>query len=161
MRKRSILGLVLASLFVASPLYAQAGGSLSTQDYIDIQQLYARYNHAIDSGDAEAYAGTFTADGVFNNNSGREALLNFARNYAKTGTTQRHWNTNLLITPRPEGANGTVYLFLLDVVAKPPAIAVTLKYEDAMVKTAQGWRFKKRVTRADAAPAPAAAKPPQ
>jgi len=158
-RAPSILALAMATLVVATPLFAQTGGSLSTQDYIDIQQLYARYNHAIDSGDAETWAGTFTADGVFNNNSGREALLNFARNYAKTGTTRRHWNTNLLITPTPEGASGTVYLFLLDIAAKPPTVATAAKYEDLLVKTAQGWRFKKRATRADAAPAPAT--PPQ
>jgi actinorhodin biosynthesis protein ActVIA len=164
MRKQRILRFALAALAMAAPAFAQSG-SLSTQDYIEIQQLYARYNHAIDSGDAEAYAGTFTADGVFNNNNGREALLTFARGYAKNnGSNRRHWNTNLLITPTPEGANGTVYLFLLDVTAKPPSIVTTLTYEDTMVKTPQGWRFKKRMTKPDVAPASASAatpRPPQ
>ena len=152
MRKSAVLGLGLAALLTAGPAYAQ---TLSTQDYIDIEQLYARYNHAIDSGDADAYAGTFTPDGVFNNNSGREALLNFVRGYAaKGGATRRHWNTNLLITPTAEGANGTVYLFLLDTTAKPPGIVTSLKYQDVLVKTSAGWRFKKRTTVPDAAPAP-------
>ncbi len=43
-----------------------AAGGLSAQDYFEIQQLYARYNNAIDSGDAEGWAATFTSDGVFN-----------------------------------------------------------------------------------------------
>jgi len=163
MRTVRIVGRLSASLVVLSLLLAadaaraQGQGSLTTQDYIDIQQLYARYNVAIDAGDAEAYANTFTADGVFNTFSGREAILGFARSY--TGTNRRHWNTNLVITPTPEGANGTVYLFLLDVSVRPPAVGVALKYQDTLVKTAQGWRFKKRVTTPDG-PAPATAQAP-
>jgi hypothetical protein len=155
---KAVLGWTLAILVAAAPAFGQ---TLTTQDYIDIQQLYARYNLAIDSGDADAYANTFTPDGVFNNNNGRDALLNFARNYAKApaNLARRHWNTNLVITPTAEGANGTVYLFLLDTSAKPPAIGVTLKYEDQLVKTAQGWRFKRRMTRPDTAPV--SPKPPQ
>jgi hypothetical protein len=149
-----ILGVALAALAAAGPVYAQSG-SLSTQDYIDIQQLYARYNIAIDAGDAESWAATFTPDGVFNTFSGKEALLGFVRSYAgkMNGTNRRHWNTNLLITPTPEGASGTVYLFLLDVSVRPPAITSASKYEDALVKTPQGWRFKKRTTRGEGPPA--------
>jgi len=159
MRRQRIVGLALAAVAMAGPVYAQ-GGTLSAQDFADIQQLYARYNHAIDSGDAEAYAGTFTPDGVFLNNTGREALMNFARTYAKNGgLNRRHWNTNLVVTPTPDGANGSVYLFLLDVTTKPPSVGTTLKYEDTLVKTAQGWRFKKRITKPDVPPASASAKP--
>ena len=145
--------LVFSSPLVAGSARAQGHGSLTTQDYIDIQQLYARYNVAIDAADAEGYANTFTSDGVFNTFNGRDALLGFARNY--TGTSRRHWNTNLVITPTPEGAKGSVYLFLLDVSVRPPAISTAIQYDDALVKTAQGWRFKKRTTKVDG-PAPAA-----
>jgi len=58
-----LVGVLLGS---APRLTAQHGPELSTQDYIDIQQLYARYYTAIDSGKAEAWADTFVADGVFN-----------------------------------------------------------------------------------------------
>jgi hypothetical protein len=152
---------VAAAILAAAPAFAQSG-TLTAQDYAEIQQLYARYNHAIDAGDAEAYAATFTEDGVFNTNNGREALLTFVRNYAKNGgTNRRHWNTNLLIMPTPQGANGSVYLFLLDVTTRPPSIGATIKYEDELVKTPQGWRFKKRVTKPDPPPASASAKPQQ
>ena len=50
---------------------------LTTQDYIDIEQLYATYNHAIDSGDGEAWAATFTADGTFNKFTGHDQLVGF------------------------------------------------------------------------------------
>ena len=131
-------------------------GSLSTQDYIDIQQLYARYNEAIDSGDGEAYATTFTPDGIFNTYKGHDALVGFIQQWKEkmNGANRRHWNTNLVITPTAEGASGSVYLMLLDVGVRPPAIVSTAKYTDALVKTADGWRFKQRATRGDAPPRP-------
>ena len=52
---------VLAVVVSGAPLVrSQQNGKLTTQDYIDIQQLYARYNMSIDTGDGEAWAGTFT-----------------------------------------------------------------------------------------------------
>lgn len=147
---------VVSSLLAATPVSAQSKGSLTTQDYVDIQQLYARYNVAIDAANAEAYADTFTADGVFNTFNGRDALLGFARGY--TGTNRRHWNTNLVITPTPDGAKGSVYLFLLDVSTRPPSISTAIQYDDTLVRTPQGWRFKKRITKMDGPP-PAAAPP--
>ena len=38
---------------------------LTTADTLEILDLIARYNHAIDSDDGEAYADTYTDDGVF------------------------------------------------------------------------------------------------
>src|SRR5690349_2229847 len=90
--------------------------SLATQDYIDIQQLYARYNTAIDTGDAEGWASTFTPDGVFNNNTrGHDALVQFVHDWRdkRNGANRRHWNSNLVITPTGDGAIGSVYLMLL------------------------------------------------
>jgi ketosteroid isomerase-like protein len=130
---------------------------LTTQDYVEIQQLYARYNHAIDSGDAEGWAATFTADGVFNQRfTGRDGLLEFMNQWKEkmNGANRRHWNSNLLITPSAEGASGKVLLMLLDVGTKPPSIVMTGQYTDALVKTANGWRFKSRDVKNDAAPKP-------
>ena len=54
----------------------------ATEDRDEILQLLYRYNHAIDNGDAEGWADTFTPDAVFdaagNLMSGREALVAFA-----------------------------------------------------------------------------------
>jgi len=137
------------------------GGSLTAQDYVDIQQLYARYNFAIDSGDIEAYVALYTPDGSFNTFTGQDGLRTFMKN--RNGGTRRHWNTNLVITPTPEGAKGAVYLMFLDVGMKPPAVTGAGKYEDALVRTPQGWRFKKRQTFPDppAAPPPAMLPPQQ
>ena len=153
MRKTYALTIVLTSLLLGGALsHAQDGkkGSLTAQDYVEIQQLYARYNHIIDSGDIEGYVALYTPDGSFNNNSGQEGLRTFMKN--RNGGTRRHWNTNLVITPTPEGAKGAVYLMFVDVGMKPPAITGAGRYEDSLIKTAQGWRFKQRRTFPDPAP---------
>jgi len=160
-RFTAILALLLVGGCVGW-LYGQqrkATGSLTADDYTEIQQLYARYNHAIDSGDAEGWAATFVPDGTFNTFTGHDALVGFIHNWHDhlNGANRRHWNSNLLITGTPEGANGSVYLLLIDVSTHPPSIATAAKYDDQLVKTPQGWRFKKRATKADGPAVTAAA----
>ena len=134
----------------------KTAGKLTSDDLVEIQQLYAKYNWSLDSGDAEAYASTFTPDGVFNNNVGHDAIVKFANTFhTGLGAHVHHWNTNLMITPTPDGASGQVYLVLVDFANKPATIATSATYSDELVKTAQGWRFKKRATKGDVAPAPA------
>jgi len=157
MRRKSLTisaAIALAFAGVALNFGQQRKGSLTADDYIEIQQLYAHYNIAIDSGDAEGYAGTFVPDGVFNTFAGHDALAGFVHRWRENmkGGNMRHWNTNLAITGTPEGADGSVYLLLVDVSVKPPVIATAARYEDQLVKTPQGWRFKKRVTKGESAP---------
>jgi hypothetical protein len=161
MHRRIRIVVVVAALLVTWPLGVIRGQSraakaaLTTQDYVEIQQLYARYAMTIDAGDAEGWADTFTADGVFNNASrGRTALVQFVHDWRdkRNGADRRHWNSNLVIRPSDDGATGSVYLLLLDISARPPVMAMSAMYEDALVKTPQGWRFKSRVLHGDAAP---------
>ncbi len=155
MRKAHMFGVVLLAAIVVGGAAWVSGqsrsGALSTQDYIDIQQLYAQYNWAIDAGDIEGYVALYTPDGSFNTFNGAEGLRTFMK--GRPAGTRRHWNTNLAITPSPEGARGKVYLMLIDVGQKPPAVATAARYDDVIVKTSGGWRFKKRQTFADPAPA--------
>src|SRR5215467_10843322 len=60
--------------------------ALTAQDYYEIQQLYARYAHALDSeaGHGAMFAAAFTPDGILvdrngNRYAGRDQLLAFAR----------------------------------------------------------------------------------
>ncbi len=152
--------IVVALSVLAAPVFAAE--KLSTQDFLEIEQLYAKYNHAIDGGDGEAWADTFTPDGVFNTRfTGREALIGFIKTWKERGgATRRHWNSNLHIVGTAEGAKGAVYLMLWDVGVRPAAIVSTGMYDDVLVKTANGWRFKSRVVKGDT-PAPTAAAPAQ
>jgi ketosteroid isomerase-like protein len=142
---------------VAAFAHAQSRKAvLSTQDYVEIQQLYARYAQTIDAGDAEGWANTFTADGVFNNSSrGHDSLVTFVHDWRdkRRGASLRHWNSNLVVTPAADGARGAIYMLLLDVSEKAPTVTASYRYEDALVKTADGWKFKTRVLHRDAAAA--------
>lgn len=136
-------------------LHAQSGKTLSAQDFVDIQALYARYNWALDTGDIDAWAATFTPDGAFNANVGREAVLKFGHSWHDgRGSHLKHWNANLVVTPTADGASGQAYLALVDFQTKPPSLAGSSTYADQLVRTPQGWRFKKRQTKGDVAPQP-------
>jgi hypothetical protein len=162
MFKRSVN--VLAVVFLGAILgemtwsLAQQGKTkeLTAQDYTEIQQLYARYNFAIDVNDAENMTATFTDDGGFYNGSrvngiGHDGILTFMHN--RKLDMRRHWNTNLMITSTPEGVKGAVYLLIVDVGKQPPVILSAAKYDDTLVKTRKGWRFKKRVVNNEGPPA--------
>ena len=68
---------VLMALLVFTSLAAEKD-SVRAQDRVEIEQLMWNYIHALDSGNAEAYAALFTPDGQFGRGStaikGREAL---------------------------------------------------------------------------------------
>jgi SnoaL-like domain len=149
---------ILTSALAAGIMFAGtclAASGLSAQDYFEIQQLYAQYNNAIDSGDAEGWAATFTPDGVFNTFVGHDALVGFVKTWREKlgGATRKHWNNNLQLTGNSKAAQGSVYLMLVDFGTKPPSILATASYTDNLVKTKDGWRFTKRTTKGDSAPA--------
>lgn len=162
--KHFVLALAMSGLALTAT--AVAADPMTAQDYVEIQQLYAKYNHSIDSGNADAWADTFTADGAFNNNVGRDALKKFINDTwvgrMNGPSTRQHWNTNLSITGDSKAAKGSVYLMLVDFSTKPVSIASMGLYDDELVKTPQGWRFTKRQTKragpATPAPAPAQSK---
>ena len=158
MFQRSLFSAValLAALTVIGPgAAAETGGApkLTADDYIEIQQLYANYAQALDRGEGEHFASTFVLDGEFTGGrgpgrgsevrspiKGKEALSQMG---SRGGS--RHFNANLVITPTPEGAKGSVYLLLFNARNIPATIVETAIYEDTLVKTPQGWKFKNRV----------------
>lgn len=150
MQRALISAIVVGILAIASSSAAQ-GGSLSADDYIEIQQLYAKYAQTLDLGDAEGWANTFTPDGVFGESVGHEQLRAFADGFmGNFDGAARHWNSQLVITPTADGASGSCYLLLVDTRSQPAGITVAGIYQDEIVKTASGWRFKERVFSMDA-----------
>ena len=120
-------GLLLAVLCLGLTVDARAQKTatkpvLTTQDYIDIQQLLNRYAFALDtcSNNGYDYADLYTPDGVFywginaRKSVGREELAEAAGGgklgckRAKSATLenpiQGHITVNAVIEPSPEGA---------------------------------------------------------
>jgi 3-phenylpropionate/cinnamic acid dioxygenase small subunit len=128
---------------------------LTVDDQLAIQQLYARYNHAIDSGDGAAWAACFTTNGTFSsatgNFAGHEQLESFGNAFA-TRMKARHWTNNLLLEGDGSAATGSCYLMLLRLTPgeQPPAtILVTAIYRDQLARTADGWKFASRTVTGD------------
>ena len=136
-----------------SPSRASASGSatkLTAEDYIEIQQLVARYPYALDqNGDEGAsYANLFTADGVFRQprTEGRANLATMASRAPRGPHYTRHFLTNHIIEATAEGATGKQYLVAVDIGERgePNSIFLGGHYEDVYVRTPEGWRFKTR-----------------
>ena len=127
--------------------------TLETADLIEIQQLYARYNTAIDTGDGEAFGNCFVGDGHFDSGiaqiDGREDIADFAIKTHSAMPGMRHNATNILLDGDSDGrAQGSAFLigYLVDAGYK---VIVTGRYTDELTKTSEGWRFTSRVFKAD------------
>lgn len=142
---------------VCGAAIAKQAPQISAQDYTEILQLYAEFNTSLDLGLPDRYIKTWTDDGEFTGGRageratpgerkpdvvGREQLRAMAR---PGGSGGRHSVTNLVVTPIPGGAKATCYLILMNPRTSPPTPAETAIYDDTLVKTKEGWKFKKRV----------------
>jgi len=166
-KSKYVIVAMLLAITAGWALHAQTSkpATLTAADYLEIQQLVARYSYAVDmhGGDGSAYAALFTPDGTFGTQAKGTAQL--AELAAKTNKERsgpafaRHFVTNVMIKPSPEGATGRSYLVALDIseVRKPTTILHGGHYDDVYVKTSQGWRIKSRTyVRSEIGPQPAA-----
>ncbi len=164
MLNRIHAAVTVSAALLALPLatFAQKPMELTALDYIEIQQLVAKYARAIDtcSNNGYDYADLYTADGVFlpmvNGKSitgiqGREKLAEVSgggskgcKNVGWIKQGVHHIYVNHIITPTPEGATGTVDMMMIGLGGDPNKIENDGYYEDLYVKTPQGWRFKQR-----------------
>jgi len=142
-----------------------AGASLTALDYIEIQNLVAKYPYALDSGadNGYAYADLFAPDGSFGRAQGREAIALMGRDHFKEQGPNyaRHFQANAIIEPTPGGgATGKQYIanIYFGEDGKPTVVGTGGHYEDVYVKTPNGWRFKSRKY-IGSKPGPAAAAP--
>ena len=163
-------GMVLGAGVVFGIAQAQqrttSTSSLTPQDYIDIQQLLARYSQALDtcSNNGYDYADLYADDGTYidlwSNRGvkdggirwqGRDKLAEAAGGGPLTcrkSGVPNHFLVNHVITPAPGGATGKAYLLWGRGGDKPELVQDLIYkgdwYEDVYVKTSKGWRFKQR-----------------
>ncbi len=125
---------------------------LSVADRLEILELAARYNHAIDSGDGKGWAATFTPDGVFETSrgatTGTAALAQFAETFATRMAGSRHWNDNHVIEGDGDEATHRCYLQLLR-TGEQAGIISTGRYDDRLRRVDGAWRFVHRTVLSD------------
>jgi ketosteroid isomerase-like protein len=128
---------------------------LTTEDVLEIQGLAARYNHAIDSGDADGYLATFVEDGVLDAGGmmleGHAALKDFASTFSSSARAPRHVATNLVIDGDGDHATLSAYVQMYLLSGEPPhqIIAASGKYDDTLRKDDGTWKFVRRSFTAD------------
>ena len=160
MGKWRFLGGVVCGLAIAAAGYGAQQGrkTLSAQDYTEIQALYARYYWIADSSPGDKWAKElFTSDATWwigNDKGGQQAVgpKQLAEISVKLSGKMpeprrpEHICTNISIESSAEGARGRCYFMMLRTPepGKPSMIVATGSYEDVIVKTAAGWRFKSR-----------------
>jgi hypothetical protein len=134
--------------------------TVSAEDDAAIRQLYARFSHAIDSGadNGAALARLFTPDGVFLDTwtnkvySGSDQLAALGRlatpggpsTKGPTSLNQFIWTVKVEAAPQGASAKGYVMTGNLQDPGKPIVMTNGGQYWDDLVKTADGWRIKKR-----------------
>jgi hypothetical protein len=143
---------------------------LTALDYLQIQQLVAKYAQYIDtcSNNGYDYADLFAADGFFapfqngqigRKAQGREALAKVSGG-GPDGCTGAGWirqgvhhiYVNHIIDPTPEGAKGQVNMLMIGLGGDKNRIEHDGYYEDTYVKTPAGWKFQSRIHHATYAP---------
>lgn len=124
--------------------------TLTAQDYSEVTELYHRMYHASDMRDGDRWVSTFADDGLFRLPNGMEVVGKQAlREWrtksfgGKTGDTRRrHWTSGVVMTPNADGsANVRAYWLALDVTKK--TVIETGTFDDVVVKTPGGWKFKR------------------
>lgn len=162
MNGTTVLRLGIAAASVALVGIASADGSYA-EDRAKIEDLQARYLFALDFRDPEAYAATFTEDGVLDYGAGkitgRNAIAEMVAGMRATAERQRaedksglrpaagrHNITNIVLDIDGAKAKGTAYWFHMG-NANPERRAQLNSfghYEDELVKVGGEWLFSLR-----------------
>jgi len=164
MRKSTVILLCcIVVVLLAFAVPSASAQSSYAEDRAMIENLQARYMFALDFRDADAYASTFSIDGVLDYGAGeirgRDAIRKFILEGRKNAEAQaakdtsglrpaagRHNITNIIIKVDGNKAMGRAYWFHMG--NNNPKRTATLDsfghYEDEMVKVNGEWLFSKR-----------------
>lgn len=122
--------------------------TLNIQDKIEIQELCARIYLCIDGQDAAGFAAGFDPQGTFvapyGEFTGTDAVRTFMEHHIAAGKEDgvRHFITNQIVDPHADGAHYRFYILKMNIAMGPVAIA-SAAGDAIVVKTTEGWRFKR------------------
>ena len=136
---------------------------VSTELYTEVLQFYARQMQALDGGDFEFYAGTFTADGVFVHSpnlppaqtpAGIAAELTefHRRKFAGSPAQRRHWFNHVVLDEQEDGSiAATSYALVYTVLPgeKQPEIGPSCVVRDVLVRVGGELKMRSRLVSHD------------
>ncbi len=122
--------------------------ALTPADVIEIGQLCASYNFAVDDGDGDAFASLFVSDGALNLGAdpikGRAALAQFAEGIGMTRPGLRHVVGNIDTDGDGDEATVRAYVTVYQRVDGQVGVAVMGRYFDSVRRVEGAWRFVER-----------------
>ncbi|WP_419838970.1 nuclear transport factor 2 family protein [Candidatus Poriferisodalis sp.] len=133
--------------------------ALTNDDRVEIRDLISRYNKAIDTGDADGYANTFTPDGQFigivGTFNGRDELRAFAEAYSTEEQyaefySAQHWVTNVVADGDADQATVFSHIQMVKPLPEGGTILLVGHYDDIVRKVDGQWLFAQRIVASDA-----------
>lgn len=127
-------------------------------DHIAIKALSNVFEIAFDENDVEMHMATWDKTLIFRSDFGdfndhasyREWVVGFMKQMSEMGGT-RHLITNTVIDVEGHEAHQSCYLTVVGAQVNDgkPDLFGTLRFDDHLVCTTRGWRFRKRVLNLD------------
>lgn len=158
----TILITTVTAMFLAAGLaVADIDPALTYEDRSNINKLIYNYSYAMDSKDINKFAGLFTEDAtytfylkkgmiVIEAADSREELVSLTQVlmdlHTIRGVQTRHYQTNTILelVSEDEVHGITMIQAVHQGRIGSPSVKFTGYYEDIIVRTADGWRFKQR-----------------
>jgi 3-phenylpropionate/cinnamic acid dioxygenase small subunit len=121
------------------------------EDKDAIRELLARYCFLLDGYKLKEFAALFAADGEWISRNGkaagREAIERLLRGLVPEpapGKRRKHYTTNIIIDLTGDSATVASNFLVVRDSESGPTISVAGTYDDTVVRTAEGWKFKSR-----------------
>lgn len=121
------------------------------EDKETIRELLARYCFLLDGYRLREFAALFTSDGEWISRNGQatgpaaiEELLRGMVPEPAPGRRRKHFTANIIIDLGGDSATVISNFLVVRDSEAGPVIAVAGTYDDTVVRTAEGWKFRSR-----------------
>ena len=128
----------------------QTSSTITVAEKINIQELIAKHNIALDNNNIDELTNTWSDDGVwstpFGEAKGKTELKNIASQITNEfASGKRHVSTNIIIENGPNNtASAQSYLIVIE-AKRTPEVVATGTYNDVLKKDANNkWKFVHR-----------------
>ena len=123
--------------------------TLSEADQREIRDLISRYCWAVDTGNGDALADTYTPEGVFVRSSGpevrgRDELRKLVGVLSGAPYGRQHWVTNVVLEGDGATATGKAYIMVYRLDEGQVVHTLMGSYDDQLVKVDGRWLFQRR-----------------